>query len=85
MKPKVRTVLESSFFRGGIREPIVILASSAQLIENENKELKEKISIAEKALQKVLSSALHPDIAIRAMMVELAPVREALNKIKNEI
>ena len=46
--------------------------------------LKSKLLVAEKALEKVLNSALHPDIAIRAMMVELAPVREALNKIKND-
>lgn len=35
-----------------------------------------------RALEHVVNSACHPDIAIRVLMVELAPVRKALKKNK---
>ena len=35
-----------------------------------------------KGLEHVVNSACHPDIAIRVLMVELAPVRKALKKNK---
>ena len=44
---------------------------------------KEKLELAIKTLENILQSAWHPDIAIRIVMVEAGPIREALKKLKN--
>lgn len=35
-----------------------------------------------KVLEGIVNSAVHPDIAVRAIMVELAPIRKEVKRIK---
>ncbi len=54
-----------------MRDAYILMFEHAKRIELKNSQMR-------LALQGVLNSALHPEIAIRAAMVQLAPVREAL-------
>jgi len=38
-----------------------------------------------KALEKIINSAVHPDVAIRAVFVELKPIRKQVDKLKELI
>jgi hypothetical protein len=37
-----------------------------------------------KVLEDIINKACHPDIALRVVMVELAPIRKMLKKLKDE-
>jgi hypothetical protein len=50
---------------------------------NEIEKLKRDKEILRKALEGVLNSAMHPDIALRAALVDLKPVRKALKETES--
>lgn len=54
------------------------LAKERHELESELTILRNQAAIMATALEGVLNSALHPDITIRALLVEFAPVRVAL-------
>ena len=56
------------------------LANKLKAITKERDALIEVKKSSEAALQGVINSACHPAIAIRVLMVELAPIRKALKK-----
>lgn len=54
---------------------------SAKCVKAERDQLKEKVAVAKKALEHVVNSAAHPEIALRVVMVDLKPIRAALKKL----
>ena len=48
----------------------------------ESEILKQKLDLARKVLQDIINGCVHPETAVRRVMVDLAPIRKVLKEIE---
>lgn len=51
-------------------------------LREQNEKLKQKLDLAKKVLQDIINGCVNPDIAIRRVMLDLKPIRNALKKLE---